>query len=160
MVRKPRDVPLLVISIGIPFLAAVIGSRLTAPAVVTWYPELTKPWFAPPDWVFGPVWTVLYLLMGIAIYRVLLYGWNRRDVRIAAAVFGIQIVLNVLWSAAFFGLQSPFTGLLVIFVLWSAILEAINRFDPIDRTAALLLAPYLLWVTFAAVLNLAIWLMN
>lgn len=156
----PRNWQMLVFSLALPFLAAVIGSWLTFRSLSTWYPELAKPWFSPPDWVFGPVWTLLYLLMGIALYRVLRHDWDNVQVRYAVYAFGIQLVLNVLWSGAFFALQSPLAGVIVITLLWMAIVETVRRFNRVDRTAALLLGPYLLWVTYAAALNVAIWLLS
>jgi len=146
----------LVISILIPFLASAIGGLFTASSVSTWYVELTKPSFNPPSWIFGPVWTILYLLMGISLYLV----WIKKYDKPAFVVFGVQLVLNALWSILFFGLKVPLYAFIEIVFLWVAILMTIIYFYRINRTSAYLLIPYILWVSFAAVLNLSIFLLN
>ncbi|MFP4424800.1 MAG: TspO/MBR family protein [Candidatus Woesearchaeota archaeon] len=147
----------LIASIIICQLAGIIGSVFTISSVSTWYVTLNKPFFNPPGWIFGPVWTILYLLMGISLYLV----WTNKDrTRKALAIFATQLVLNSLWSILFFGLQSPFLAAMEIIVLWGAILLSIAYFYRISRPAAYLLIPYILWVTFAAVLNLSIFLLN
>jgi translocator protein len=146
----------LIISIIIPFLASVIGSLFTASSVSTWYVELIKPSFNPPSWVFGPVWTILYLFMGISLYLVWTSTFNKK----AITFFGIQLTLNVIWSILFFGLQQPLFAFIEIIFLWVFILLTIIYFYKINKTASYLLMPYILWVTFAAVLNLAIFLLN
>ena len=140
--------------------AGAIGSIFTRSAISTWYATLEKPPFTPPNWLFAPVWTLLYILMGIAAFLVWRKGLENRGVRIALIVFLIQLVLNALWSVVFFGLESPLYGLIVISVLWIAILVTIIKFFRISRVASVLMWPYLLWVTFAAVLNSSIWLLN
>ncbi len=147
-------------SITICLLAALIGSIFTTPAVPTWYAALAKPELNPPAWVFGPVWTVLYILMGIALYLVWSRGWGQKNVRVAMAIFGIQLVLNVLWSYLFFGLQAPYFAFLEIVLLWIAILMTIAAFYRVSVSAAVLLVPYLLWVSFAAYLNYGIYVLN
>jgi tryptophan-rich sensory protein len=132
----------------------------TTPAITTWYATLVKPNFVPPNWVFGAVWTLLYLLMGIALYLVWEKGFEKKEVREAIAVFGIQLFLNLLWSVLFFGLQSPLYGLIEIVILWVVILANIILFYRISRPAGLLLVPYLFWTSFAAVLNYSIWILN
>jgi len=144
----------LLISIIICELAGVVGSIFTTPSVRTWYPTLIKPFFQPPNWLFAPVWTTLFLLMGIAMFLV----W-KRDKR-GLKIFFIQLFFNMLWSIAFFGLKSPLLGFIVIIVLWILILLTIVKFFKISKPAGWLLIPYILWVSFAAVLNFAILILN
>ena len=117
-----------VAAVGVCLLAGAVGSLFTTPAIPTWYATLVKPALNPPSWVFGPVWTVLYILMGIALYLVWIKGWERKDVKVAMAIFGVQLILNVLWSYLFFGLQSPVLALIAIVLLWIAILMTILAF--------------------------------
>ena len=140
--------------------AGLIGSRFTTSAISGWYTTLVRPDIAPPNWVFAPVWTTLFLLMGIAAYLVWRRGWERPRVRIALAVFGVQLVLNTLWSIVFFGLQNPGAALIEIVLLWCAIIATIVSFARVSRLAAWLLVPYLLWVSFASYLNYAFWILN
>jgi translocator protein len=146
----------LVISLLLPFLASAIGGLFTASSVSTWYLEITKPSFNPPSWIFGPVWTALYLLMGISLYLV----WIKKYDRTAFTLFGVQLFLNALWSFLFFGLQEPFYAFLEIILLWAAILLTMIYFYRINKASAYLLVPYILWVSFAAVLNFAIFILN
>ncbi|MFH0836178.1 MAG: TspO/MBR family protein [Candidatus Micrarchaeota archaeon] len=139
-------------------LAGVVGSVFTMPAITTWYAGLAKPFFTPPSWVFAPVWIALYALMGIALYLVLESPKPRKNR--ALLFFGVQLVFNTLWSIVFFGLQNLFAGLVAIVLLWIAIAGSMYYFQRIDKRAAWLLAPYLLWVTFAALLNYSIWMLN
>ena len=118
---------------------------------------IDRPWFYPPEILFPVVWTLLFTLLGLALYRVWKGGTGRRDVRVAFGVFAGQFALNILWTPVFFGLQRPDLGLLVIVVLWVGIVATIVAFDRVDRVAAALIVPYLLWVSFAAVLNYAIY---
>lgn len=140
--------------------AGIIGSVFTAPAIPGWYADLTKPALNPPAWVFGPVWTTLFALMGVAAFLVWKKGLDRKDARIALCLFIIQLVLNTLWSIIFFGLHSLGGALIEIIFLWLAILATIISFFNISKTAAWLLVPYLLWVSFATYLNAAIWVLN
>ena len=147
------------ISILICQLAGIIGSFFTFSSVNTWYKTLNKPSFTPPSWVFGPAWITLYTLMGIAAFLV----WKKRkedNVKCALTIFGIQLVANSLWSIFFFGMQNPVLGLIDITVLWILILLVLLKFLKISKPAGVLLVPYLLWVSFAAVLNLSIFLLN
>ena len=155
---KFTNVEKLVISIFICLLAGFIGSFFTSPAIPTWYATLQKPSFAPPNWVFFPVWTSLFIMMGISLFLI----WKREDKKVKNAIyiFTVQLVLNALWSVAFFGLRSPLTGLIDIIILWIAILATIISFMKISRTASYLLIPYILWVSFAAILNFSIWKLN
>ncbi|MFH1450827.1 MAG: TspO/MBR family protein [archaeon] len=141
-------------------LAGAFGSIFTAKTVSTWYLTLNKPFFNPPGWLFGPVWITLYTLMGIALYFVLSKGLDRIEVKNAFFVFAAQLALNALWSVLFFGLRNPMLAFFEIILLWASILVSIFLFYRIDRKAAYLLIPYILWVSFAAVLNCAIWLLN
>jgi benzodiazapine receptor len=142
------------------YLAAFVGSIFTTPNVPTWYASLARPFFAPPNWVFAPVWTAIFTLMGISVYLVWWEGRADPRVKAALAVFALQLVANVSWSAAFFGLRSPLAGLVVIVFLWALIALTIQKFRAVSRTAAALLLPYIIWVSFAAVLNFAIWRLN
>jgi len=127
---------------------------LVAGADTSWIEE---PWFFPPTIAFPVVWTLLFTLMGVALFLVWRRGAGRRDVKLALAAFAVQMALNVAWTPVFFGLQAPGPGLAIILALWVAIVATIAAFDRVDRRAAALLVPYLAWVTFAAVLNAAIW---
>ncbi len=140
--------------------AGIVGSIFTTPEIAGWYTTLVKPELNPPSWVFGPVWTTLFLLMGVAAFLVARAGWDRLDVKKALGVFVLQLVLNSMWSLAFFGLHSPALALGVIIILWIAILTTIIAFSRVSKTASYLLYPYILWVSFAAYLNLAIVLLN
>lgn len=139
--------------------AAVIGSLATVPNLVPWYENLSKPSFNPLNGVFGPVWTLLYLLMAWAFFRILRSppGDERRG---AIVLFLVQIALNASWSVVFFGLHSPAGGLFVILLLDAAIVATIAALLAVDQVAGWLLAPYLVWVAFATVLNGSIWWLN
>ncbi|PKL57452.1 MAG: TspO protein [Methanomicrobiales archaeon HGW-Methanomicrobiales-6] len=149
-----------VVAIAVCLLAGFIGSLFTTPAIPTWYAGLIKPALNPPAWVFGPVWTILYILMGIALYLVWSKGWERKNVQVATAIFAVQLVLNVLWSYLFFGMQAPYFALIEIVLLWIAIVMTIAAFYRVSVPAAVLLVPYILWVTFAAYLNYGIYVLN
>ncbi len=149
----------LIISLLIPQLAGGLGSVFTAISVKDWYLTLEKPAINPPAWVFGPVWTMLFLLMGYALYLVWIDESGKRRT-LAYLVFGIQMILNILWSIIFFGLHSPGGALFEMIFLWLAILATIIAFAKISRLAAWLLAPYILWVSFAGYLNYSIWILN
>jgi tryptophan-rich sensory protein len=157
--RVPLSVKFL-ISIALPLLAGAIGSYFTTPAVTAWYKLLTKPPLVPPDWVFGVVWNILFILMGIALFLVWKKGWNKPQVKVAVKVFIIQLVLNIVWSIVFFGLQRIDAGLIEIISLWFVILATIMVFHRVSRPAAWLLVPYIAWVSFAGYLNYAIWALN
>jgi len=150
----------LVIAIIVSELAGVIGSLFTMPSIPGWYANVTKSALTPPSWVFCPVWTTLYALMGIAAFLVWKKGWNRRDVKIALGIFAGQLVLNTLWSIIFFGLHSPGGAFIEIIFLWLVILATIIAFAKISKPAAWLLIPYILWVSFASYLNFMIWMLN
>ena len=150
----------LITSIIVCQLTGVLGSIFTRPAIPTWYATLKKPSFTPPDGVFSPVWITLFVLMGIAAFLVWNKGLSDQRVRVALSIFVVQLILNVLWSVMFFGLRSPLAGLIEIVVLWIAILLSILYFLKVSNIAGILLVPYILWVSFAAVLNLSIWRLN
>ncbi|MGE5455338.1 MAG: TspO/MBR family protein [Methylocystaceae bacterium] len=147
------------ISILVAVGAGFVGSRFTIPNL-NWYHQLQKPGFAPPNSWFGPVWSVLYLLMGVSTYLVWQAGTGRKDVQRALLVFVLQLVFNVLWSVVFFGLQSPLGGLATIVILWLLIIWMIIAYYRVKPWAGLMNLPYLLWVTFAMVLNFSIWRLN
>lgn len=150
----------LIFSIFICLFAGFIGSFFTTPEIPTWFATLQKPSFAPPNWVFAPVWTSLYILMGISLFLVWQKGWENKTIKTAIYLFAGQLVLNALWSFVFFGLRSPLLGLMEIVILWVAILATILSFMKVSRTAAYLLIPYILWVSFASIVNFSIWSLN
>ena len=157
---KLTDIVKLVISIIVCQCAGLIGSVFTMSAIPTWYATLQKPPFTPPNWLFAPAWITLYLLMGISAFIIWRRGLDNRWVKQALIIFLIQLILNALWSVAFFGLESPLYGVIVIAALWVAILLTILKFFKVSSGAAVLMLPYILWVTFAAVLNVSIWVLN
>lgn len=155
----------LIIAIAISEMAGVIGAIFTTPSISGWYAGLAKPALNPPAWIFGPVWTMLFAFMGIAAFLV----WSsyaeapedkKKGIKIALALFGIQLALNTFWSIIFFGLRSPRAAFVEIIFLWLAILATIIAFSKISRQAAYLLLPYILWVSFAAYLNYSVWMLN
>ena len=138
-----------------------LSGMATQSSVTTWFPTLIKPSFNPPPWVFAPVWSLLYLMMGIAAGLV----WSRIDyekeaVKKALLFFVIQLALNALWSILFFGMRNPFLAMIEIIILWLMIYETYVKFGKIDKIAGYLFIPYILWVSFAAVLNGSIWWLN
>lgn len=137
-----------------------IGSVFTVSSISTWYVTLSKPVFNPPNWLFGPVWTILYVLIGVSIYIVWQRGLKTKKVRDAMFLFSVQLFLNAIWGPVFFGAKNIFLALMIIVVLWIYILKTILAFGKIDKTASYLLYPYLAWVSFASVLNFSIWLLN
>jgi len=155
----------LIIAIVVSELAGIIGSVFTSPSIDGWYAGIVKPAINPPAWVFGPVWTTLFALMGIAAFLI----WSsyakasedkKKGVKLALILFGIQLVLNTLWSIIFFGLQSPGGALIEIIFLWIAILATIIAFAKISKLAAWFLVPYIAWVSFAMYLNYSIYALN
>jgi benzodiazapine receptor len=146
-------VALLVLCFGV----AAVGGLTTAQSVTEWYPSLVRPWWRPPNWLFGPVWTILYTAMAVAMWLV----WRQAaDVRRPAALFACQLLLNAAWSPVFFGLRRLDLGLVVIVAMWLAIAVTIGAFRRESPLAALLLLPYLAWVSFATALNAWLWWMN
>jgi len=155
---KKSILPLL-ISILIVFSFGFIGSLFTTSSITNWYAFINKPLFSPPNWIFGPVWTLLYILMGVSAFLI----WQKRDnlkTKPALIFYGIQLILNALWSIIFFGMHNPGLALLEIVILWLFILITLIKFYKINKTAGLLFIPYLAWVSFASILNYAIWMLN
>jgi tryptophan-rich sensory protein len=157
---KNVNISKLLASILLCQFAGVIGSVFTASSLDNWYLLLEKPSFNPPSWVFFPVWTALYTLMGISLYLVWEKGLQKPEVKKGIFIFGIQLGLNSLWSFLFFGLKSPYYAFIEIILLWLAIFLTILQFRKISKTASYLLLPYIIWVSFAAVLNYYIWILN
>ncbi|MBI2530208.1 MAG: tryptophan-rich sensory protein [Candidatus Diapherotrites archaeon] len=157
---KPGNIAKLIACIALCGFAGAIGGIFTFPAIATWYASLQKPFFSPPNWVFAPAWTALYFLMGIALYFVIKNGIKGRNAKIAVSAFAAQLVLNAFWSFLFFGLKSPLYAFVEIIALWLAIAATIITFSKISKRAALILVPYLLWVSLAAVLNFSIVVLN
>jgi benzodiazapine receptor len=141
-------------------LAGFVGSLFTMPHIPGWYAGLAKPSFTPPSWIFGPVWTVLYILMGISLFLVWRAGLGEPRVQLAVGIFIAQLACNVLWSFAFFGRQSPLAGLVVIIALWILIVCTGIACARVSKAAALLLIHYFLWVSFATILTASIWRLN
>lgn len=150
----------LAFSIIICLAAGFFGSMVTITGPGSWYAQLVKPWFNPPGYLFGPVWTALYIIMGIALYLVIVEGMEKPGVKLGAGLFGVQLVLNVLWSYAFFGLESPLFGFIELLILWIFILATIIAFYKVKKIAALLMLPYIAWVTFAGILTYTIMILN
>jgi len=165
--RSGRGLIALVISMTIPLALGAVGGAITARAIPVWYAGLAKPTWNPPPWLFGPVWTLLYLGMGVAAWRIWRRGSApeangavRAATRTALAAYALQLVLNANWTPVFFGLRRIDLAFLIIVAMLAAILETTRRFYRLDRGAAWLLIPYLGWVTFATVLNGRIWQLN
>jgi tryptophan-rich sensory protein len=150
----------ILIAVLICLLVGFLSGFATQTSVNDWYLSLKKPGFTPPNWIFAPVWTVLYIMMGIAAGLISARGYSHNRVKIALYYFGFQLVFNALWSIVFFGFKSPFWGLLVILVLAPLILWTIRWFFVVSKAAAFLLVPYFLWVCFATLLNYRIWELN
>jgi benzodiazapine receptor len=157
---QAKDIFVLIAAILLCEAAGIIGSLFTFSEIPGWYATLVKPSFSPPNWVFGPVWTLLYALMGISLYLIWKKGQEKIDVKLPLAIFGIQLFLNFLWSILFFGMHSPLFGLICIIFLWLSIAATILLFYKISKNAAYLLTPYILWVSFASILNASIWMLN
>ena len=150
----------LISSVSICLMTGFVGSALTMDSVKTWYAELSKPSFNPPDWAFGVVWPILYLMMGVAAFLIWRKGIESRQVRVALGLFVLQLILNGIWTPIFFGLHMMGLALAEIILLWLAILATIVSFWRISKSAAYLLIPYILWVSFAIALNAALWHLN
>lgn len=149
----------LIIAYGLCLSAGLAGSFFTT-NLSGWYQSLNKPFFTPPNWLFAPVWTTLYLLMGVSAFIVWQKGFENRTVKIALGFFVVQLILNALWTPLFFGAKLLLAAFLEILLLWLAILATIINFKKVSTAAALLLIPYILWVSFAAVLTAAIYILN
>jgi len=157
--KKPFSAGMLALFVLIPVLVGVTASFATASSVSTWYIELNKPFFNPPNWLFGPVWTVLYVLMGVSSYIV--YRTPESASRtLSLDTYGFMLVLNFFWSFLFFGFRMPGLAFIEILLLWFVIILMVIHFMRVSRLAALLQIPYILWVTFASLLNGSIWFLN
>jgi len=150
----------ILIAVVICLFVGFLSSFATQSSISDWYISLNKPRFNPPNWIFAPVWTVLYVLMGIAAGIVWNKGSYHKWVKTAMYHFIFQLIFNAAWSIVFFGMRSPGLGLIVIVILLTLIVLTIRWFRIINKTAALLLIPYLLWVSFATILNYSIWVLN
>ncbi len=151
----------IIIAVVICLSVGYASGMATQSSIQTWYPTLTKPFFNPPNWIFAPVWTILYIMMGISAGLI----WSKKRqspdlVKNALLLFSIQLILNAIWSFLFFGLNNTLLALIEILLLGLLILETIKKFKPIDALAAKLMIPYLLWVGFATILNGSIWWLN
>jgi len=150
----------LVASVGLCFVVAFAGSVVTLPSIPAWYAQLNKPVFSPPNWIFGPVWTILFFLMGMSLYLVWNKSLRNKNTSKAIGIFLVQLFFNFLWSIAFFGFHLPLLAFIVIIALWISIFMTIKYFYKISRTSAYLLIPYILWVSFALILNFFIATLN
>lgn len=156
-IKKPF---LLAFSIIISQLAGIIGSVATSPLIPTWYAQLEKPFFNPPNWLFGPVWITLYTLMGISLYLIWSKGYKKKKIKPMVNLFLIHLVFNSLWSIVFFGFKNLGLAFAIIIYLWIMIACLIKNFWKVNKWASYLLVPYLAWVSFASLLNFAIWQLN
>ncbi len=150
----------LLASIALCLGAGFLGSLFTVSSIPTWYASLSKPWFTPPNWLFAPAWTTLYLLMAVSLFLVWEKGLETRQAKTAVSFFGLQLALNALWPIIFFGFQNPMIAFFEVAFLWAAIALTIYNFYPLSRKASLLLVPYIAWVGFAAALNFSVWVLN
>ena len=155
-----KDNLLLIFSLIVSLAAGAIGSIFTATGLDGWYAFINKPTFNPPSWLFAPVWTLLFILMGIALFLVWRKGWKREEVRTGVKLFFIQLGFNILWSYFFFGLHDPRLAFLELIALWLAIIATMIAFSRVSKPALKLMWPYLIWVSFAAFLNYTIWQLN
>lgn len=142
------------------YLIAFFGSLVTLPSITTWYAGLNKPSFNPPNFIFGPVWTILYTLMGIALFIVWDKGLKNKKIGKAVKIFLLQLALNFLWSLVFFGFHLPFAAFIVIIALWISIFYTMSLFKKISKPAYWLLVPYVAWVSFAMILNFFVAILN
>jgi translocator protein len=155
-----KDILGLGAAVAIPLAVGGLGGIATARSIPTWYADLAKPSFNPPNWLFGPAWTLLYLLMGTASWLVWRQARKGKAIGLALALYGVQLALNLAWSFIFFGARRPFSAFVEIVPLWVLIAVTMAQFYRISKVAGALLIPYQLWVSFAAVLNFAVWRLN
>ena len=160
VVMRSSNLSKLIVSIFVSGVAGAIGTGFTFSAIPNWYAHLARPDLSPPNWIFGPVWTTLYVLMGISLFLVWKRGFSNKEVGPGVVLFSIQLVMNAFWSIVFFGGHSPLAGMVVIAILWFAILFTMIQFSRVSKAAAWLLVPYILWVSFASYLNFMILIMN
>lgn len=152
------NLPRLIASVTLPLAIGALGSIFTVSAITTWYAILNKPFFSPPNWIFGPVWTTLYILMGISLY--LLWTSKKKGKTKAIKLFLIQLVLNLFWSILFFGWHNPLAAFAEIIALWIFIFLTIRQSLLVSKNAAYLLYPYIIWVTIASILNFSLLILN
>jgi len=155
-----RTALLLVICIAAPLIIGFVGTLFTYGGLNGWYALLAKPSFTPPAWVFAPAWTVLYILMGISLFLILKNGSGSPSLKPAIILFAAQLLINLAWSVAFFGMRAVGLALCLLLVLIALIAATMLFFRRISAPAAWLLVPYLAWCCFAAALNIGIWLLN
>ncbi|HCC23082.1 TPA: TspO protein [Candidatus Falkowbacteria bacterium] len=160
MTIKKQPWVILIFSLVITQLAGILGSLFTATKISGWYAGLVRPEITPPGWLFGPVWICLYLLMGVSLFLIIQHKHDNRERQFALRLFYVHLCLNAVWSILFFGLENPLLGLIDIIILWLMIVFVMLRFYPLNQWAAYLLIPYLAWVSYAAVLNFAIFILN
>jgi len=158
--KLPKNILKLVFSIAICQSAGLIGALFTASSIKNWYNLLNQPSFRPPNSLFAPVWTTLYTLMGISLYWIWTFGMRKKEVKDALKLFVVHLTLNASWSIVFFGAHNIPLSLVNIVVLWVLIVAVMIKFYKIDKKASLILLPYLAWVSFAAILNYNIFLLN
>jgi len=150
----------LILSVVVCLLAGSLGTIFTISAIPTWYAGLIKPFFSPPNWLFGPVWTILYILMGVSFFLIWQKGFKDKKVVTALKLFAVQLLLNAIWSPIFFGAKNLFLAFIVIVFMWVFIVKTIFAFKKIDKVASYLLYPYIAWVSFATILNFSVWFLN
>jgi translocator protein len=158
--NRERSYILLIVCIAIPLIIGLAGSFATSASIPSWYSTLNKPWFSPPNWVFAPIWTTLYVLMGVSLFLVIREMKEISLYHPCILLFAAQLVVNLLWSVIFFGLRSPVLGLITIFILLGLIAATIYSFYQVSKSAAWLLIPYIAWVCIATALNFMIVILN
>lgn len=158
--KLPKSILKLVLSIAVCQGAGLIGTVFTVSSIETWYNLLNQPSFRPPNWLFGPVWIILYTLMGISLYLIWTAGAKKKEVRGALKLFAVHLALNASWSIVFFGMHNILLSLVNIIALWILIVMVMMKFYTIDKKASLILLPYVAWVSFATILNYSIFLLN
>lgn len=154
------DFKKLITSIAVPLIVGFLSSFFTINSIPTWYQTLTKPMLTPPNWLFAPAWTIIYILIGVSLYFVWIKGFKNKKVKTAIYFFSVQLILNFFWTFLFFGLKSPFIASMEIVALWILILLTIIKFYKISKMAAYMLIPYILWVSFASYLSFSVFLLN
>ncbi len=157
---KKQSILKLIVSVILVLLVGFIGSYFTTPSIETWYSTLNKPALNPPNFIFAPVWTALYILIGISLFLIWESKEKKENKKLPLILFSLQLLLNSSWSIIFFGLQNPQLALINIFLLWIFIFLNIIFFFKISKIAGIILIPYLLWVSFASYLNYAIYILN
>ncbi len=157
---KIKEFLRLIVAVVVSLSAGIIGSIFTSPAIPGWYAALQKPVLNPPGWVFAPVWTILYILMGISLFLIWREGVKKKEIKTAIIIFFVQLFLNASWSFVFFGMKNPGWALVNIISLWLIIITMTILFHKINKKAAYLLIPYIIWISFASYLNYAIWILN